>query len=242
MNSHISDEMINAFIDDELDSQDKLAIKSAMENDAVLHSRIQNLCTLKKAVKHSYQQLPVVDGQFTGNRKITRGRWMQSAAVLSLLTLGLIFGWLVRGEYDFAEQARAYAGSIQLDSQTPLEQSSKVILHVSSSEPARLGYTLKQVSSIIEKYSRHQMDFEIEVVAHSSGIDLLREDVSPYKKEIMDMMNRYQNVKFIACNNAIDRLRLQGIEPRLIPHTQTGVTAVEQIVKRLQQGWVYIKV
>jgi len=239
MSLHISDEMVNAFIDDELDQQDKLAIKSAMVDDDVLRSRIESLCTLKKSVKHSYQQLPVLDGRSSANRTISV-HWMKAVAMVSLLTTGLIFGWLVRGEYDAGEQMD-FAKTIQLDTQLP-EQSSKIILHVSSSEPDRLSYTLQQVSGIIEKYTRHQMDFEIEVVAHASGIDLLREDVSPYKKEIMDVMERYQNVTFIACNNAVDRLRLQGIEPRLIPRTRTNVTAVDQIVKRLQQGWVYLKV
>ncbi|MFW2373687.1 MAG: hypothetical protein ACN4GM_11250 [Gammaproteobacteria bacterium] len=241
MSSHISDEMINAFIDDELDQQDKLAIKIAMEDDAVLRSRIQNLCTLKKAVKHSYQQLPVVDAGSTRNRTITAGRWMQSAAMVSFLTIGLIFGWLVRGEYDSGEQTMDIANSVQLDAEVS-EQHSKVILHVSSSEPDKLSYTLQQVSSIIEKYTRHQMGYEIEVVAHASGIDLLREDVSPYKKEIMDVMERHRNVTFIACSNAIERLRLQGIAPKLITRTRTDMTAVDQIVKRLQQGWVYLKV
>lgn len=240
MKLHISDEMINAFIDDELDQQDKLAIKQAMDADSELRSRIENLCALKKTVKQSYQQLPVVNSRSSANRGIA-GNWMRNAAVVSIMTLGLLIGWLARGEYDSSEHGVDYASAIQLDSQAP-EQTSKVILHVSSSEPARLDYTLRQVNGIIEKYTRHQMDFEIEVIAHASGIDLLREDVSPYKKEIMDVMEHYQNVTFIACNNAIERLRSQGIEPKLIAHTRTGVTAVDQIVKRLQQGWVYIKV
>ncbi|MCW8955961.1 MAG: hypothetical protein OQL09_03695 [Gammaproteobacteria bacterium] len=240
MKLHISDEMINAFIDDELDQQDKSAIKEAMQNDVELRRRIENLCALKKAVKLSYQQLPVTDERSSGNRSI-HASWMQHVAMVSLMVIGLVFGWLIRGGYESGEAGLGYVNAVQLDTQAP-EQASKIILHVSSSEPAKLNYTLHKVSEIIEKYSRHQMDFEIEVVANAGGIDLLREDVSPYKKEIVEVMKNYQNVTFIACNNAIDRLRLQGIEPRLITHTRTGVTAVDQIVKRLQQGWVYLKV
>lgn len=240
MSLRISDELIHAFIDDELDQQDKLAIKESMELDAVLRSRIESLCALKKTVKHSYQTLPVVDSRSSG-RCIGTQNWMQNAAMVTIMAMGLIFGWLARGEYDSGEQGVDYVDAIQLDTKT-LEQTSKVILHVSSSDPVKLSHTLQQVSGIIEKYTRHQMEFEIEVVANASGIELLREDVSPYKREIMDVMARYQNVTFIACNNAIDRLRLQGIEPKLITRTRTGVTAVDQIVKRLQQGWVYLKV
>lgn len=240
MSLHISDEMINAFIDDELDQQDKSAIKAAMDQDAGLRSRIEKLCNLKKTVQRSYQQLPVVNSRLSAAGAINSG-WLRHVAMIAVLVTGLIFGWLVRGQYESVELTMANASRIQLDTQVSA-QNSKVILHVSSSEPAKLNYTLEQVSAIINKYSRHHMDFEIEVVAHASGIDLLRDDVSPYKKQIIDVMNRYQNVRFIACNNAIDRLRLQGIEPRLIPRTQTGVTAVDQIVKRLQQGWVYLKV
>jgi len=55
-------------------------------------------------------------------------------------------------------------------------------------------------------------------------------------------MSDNQNVSFIACSNALERLRSRGIEPKIIAHTRTGGTAIDQIVKRLQQGWVYIKV
>lgn len=240
MSLHISEEMINAFIDDELDQQDRFAIKEAMQNDTELRARIESLCALKKTVKLSYQQLPVVDGRSSGNYSVTDSR-MQHVAMVTVLTVGLLLGWLARGEYGSGEHSEAYANTIQLDTQVA-EQSSKVILHVSSSEPDKLNYTLQQISRIIAQYKSHKMDFEIEVVANASGIDLLRDDVSPYKQEIIDVMDRYQNVTFIACNNAIDRLRLQGIEPRFITHTRTGVTAVDQIVKRLQQGWVYLKV
>jgi intracellular sulfur oxidation DsrE/DsrF family protein len=55
-------------------------------------------------------------------------------------------------------------------------------------------------------------------------------------------MDQYSNVSFIACSNAINRLRMQGVEPKIIAHSKTGDTAVERIVKRLQEGWVYVKV
>jgi len=122
------------------------------------------------------------------------------------------------------------------------QEPNKIILHVSSSDPDALYSTLYKVDTILEKYKENKIPFELEVVANSGGIDLFREDVSPYKKRIKQIMKNYSNVSFIACTNAIDKLRLKGVEPDLFAETRTDVTAIEQIVKRLQEGWVYLKV
>ena len=55
-------------------------------------------------------------------------------------------------------------------------------------------------------------------------------------------MRTYNNVSFVACNNAVERLRVQGVDAEMIAEVKTGMSAVERIVQRLREGWVYVKV
>ena len=83
---------------------------------------------------------------------------------------------------------------------------------------------------------------ELEVIANAGGLDLFREEASPYAMRIQQLSEQYPNVKFIACTNAIERLREKGIEPHLIKSVHRGPTALDQVVKRMNDGWTYIKI
>jgi intracellular sulfur oxidation DsrE/DsrF family protein len=56
------------------------------------------------------------------------------------------------------------------------------------------------------------------------------------------MMDRYDNLSFVACANSIKRLREQGVDVLLIDRTHTRETAIDHFIERLQQGWTYIKI
>ncbi len=245
MSLKYSDEIINAYIDGELGSSERQGFRHDMERDSELASRVDALCQLKKSLQASYQQLPQVNR--LDEQAIVNKTWVQSVAALLLLVVGVLAGWLGHGNYSHErnieamnQQSSALKG-VQL---TPVNfaQSNKIILHISNDQDGRMKKTLEKLEGIMAQYKDSGLDYQIEVIANAGGINMLRDDVSPYKKRISQIMKHYDNVSFIACSNALERLRLQGIQPHLIQQTKTGVTAVEQIIKRLQQGWVYMKV
>gem|GEM_PF-6269549 len=51
MKSAYSDEMINAFVDDELDKEERLAFKQLIEQDQGLYHRVRNICEIKRRLK-----------------------------------------------------------------------------------------------------------------------------------------------------------------------------------------------
>jgi hypothetical protein len=242
MKSQYSDEMINAFVDDELDSRDRENIKMAMEADAELAEKIASVCALKKSLKQSYADSASI--HYRSGHDSQAGRfvgWQHGVAALLLLCIGTAFGWY---GHSTATQNALVAGSLEGLQLTPvnMQQPNKIILHVASSEGNKLEKTLQQVEYIIDQYQRSNLSYEVEVIANSAGIDLLREDVSPYVDRISSIMRAHDNISFVACANALDKLRSEGIEPKIIANAHTEGTAIEQIVKRLQQGWIYVKV
>ena len=51
----------------------------------------------------------------------------------------------------------------------------------------------------------------------------------------------YPNLTYIACHQTADRLREKGVRVKLLPGVHFAPTALDEIVKRMQQGWVYIR-
>ncbi len=56
------------------------------------------------------------------------------------------------------------------------------------------------------------------------------------------MMDKYDNLTFVACANTIKRLKEQGVDVLLIDRTHASETAIDHVVERLQAGWTYIKI
>lgn len=243
MKSEYSDEMINAFVDGELDSRDRDGLKLAMQDDPYLHDRVTAICELKKSLQASYASVSAHLDESSSDKSKTRMRRNSThgLAAAMLLCVGAVFGWFGQLASQQTDRNIVRLEGVQLNP-LDLHQTNKIVLHVSSSEGNKLEQTINKVEYIINQYESRHMPFQLEVVANSGGIDLLRDDVSPYKERILSIMQRYNNVSFIACSNAISRLKMQGVEPKIIAHSTTGVTAVERIVKRLQEGWVYVKV
>ncbi|MCK4841820.1 MAG: hypothetical protein KAT04_08045, partial [Methylococcales bacterium] len=48
-------------------------------------------------------------------------------------------------------------------------------------------------------------------------------------------------ITFIACTNAINKLRAQGINPTMVKDVKTEVAALTHIIERLNSGWTYVK-
>ncbi|HUT40951.1 MAG TPA: hypothetical protein VM011_06365, partial [Gammaproteobacteria bacterium] len=101
---------------------------------------------------------------------------------------------------------------------------------------------LDDAEQLLASYKEHPELVQLEVVANAEGLKLLRADTSPYPERIRRMALQFNNISFLACNRAIEKLRMNGIEVNLLPEARVIPGALEEIVDRLQQGWVYIRV
>ena len=81
----------------------------------------------------------------------------------------------------------------------------------------------------------------VEIVANQTGLDILRAGKSPYAKRLEKLRATYPNLTYIACHQTADRLRENGVAVKLLPGVHYAPTALDEIVKRMQQGWVYIR-
>jgi intracellular sulfur oxidation DsrE/DsrF family protein len=231
-------EYLNAFLDGELTAGERAHVMSLLESDPAFKARACEMRTLKEMVRGAYGEVPAAP---TRTRRPTFHGVPQAMAAGVLLVLGLGAGWMARdltaapAGYDrlagLPEGYQAIALSERVDS-------GKIILHLDSGEPGRLSQVLDLADRLLER----QPSARIEIVANSYGLDLLRADVTPLRERIENMARRHANLSFVACGQTVARLTREGVKVDLLPVAHTATSAINAIMTRMGQGWVYVKV
>ena len=239
----VSDETLNAFIDGELDVTESESLLARMREDKELTQRVCSLRSLQSMVRLAYAEPPAASGR--QSRSAPRRQFMQRCAMGCLfLLVGLSGGWALRG---FGTQAvavlpAAVSSSYQVVSLTREADPNRVMLHLDSAAPAKMQAVLDQAERLLNEAEQQGRAMQLEVIANSRGIQLLRAGHSPYAERMAQMKQRHANLHWVACGQSIARLRSDGEKVMLLPDTQTAPTAISEIVTRLQQGWTYVRV
>ena len=229
---HISEEQLNAFVDGELDSEERSCVFNEAEQSAELEQRLCQQRKIKELVKHAYRDVPEPRRLLTGRR--TRGSMLGLAVAASvLLVLGIVTGQLMPRFFD--QNLHPGGPTANTRAVTGMEN---YILHVVSGEPEKMQFALQQARVLLDSADPDNPR-RVEIVANEQGLDLLRSDVTLFSDEIRALSQ--ENVMFYACSKAMERLEEKGIEVRLVPEAIPGYTALDRVVERMQDGWQYIK-
>jgi intracellular sulfur oxidation DsrE/DsrF family protein len=250
-----SEERLNAFIDGELDATEKSEVFEALSQDSTLSQQACELRQLSELVRHAYSN-PPKSGRFHKKepRRITP--FGQAAAAVLLVGAGVTLGWLSHSQPVAAPKAadmhamvwgeddRAFH-STDLASATNQNGLKRVILHLNTSSPAKFEKALTTAEQLLKTYANDSHGAEIEVVANASAIKLLRSGYSPYATRVRALQEKYFNLTFLACKDAMDHIReleeLKG-DVRLLPGVEVTPSALEHILERMNEGWVYLNV
>ncbi len=236
---------LNAYLDGELSNDEQAELLEVMRTDPEFARRVCALGRLKAQMHLAYADPP----QPAQRNERQGGRpWSAAAAGLALMAVGLLSGWLLHagappGSAEAQRfvvvdpagrgQAPAVAGDGEL----------RVVFHLTDASQTVAGELLDEVEGLLLAYRADQRPLRVEVVSHSDGLGLLRQRLSQHKPRIHELATRFSNLTFVACQNTIDRLKVeQGIEVRLVPDAEVIDSGVNHVVKRQKQGWSYIRV
>jgi intracellular sulfur oxidation DsrE/DsrF family protein len=157
-----------------------------------------------------------------------------------LLVLGLSGGWLAHDRLDQPPVVERLAGlpsGYQPVTLSERVDTRRVVLHLDSSAPERLSTSL----DVAERLAQSRGQGQVELVVNSLGIDLLRQDRSPERVRIERLAERYPNLAFVACGQTVARLLREGQQVVLVPEARVASSAINEIMARMRQGWVYVK-
>ena len=95
---------------------------------------------------------------------------------------------------------------------------------------------------MLVSYREAGVPIKLEIVANGDGLSLLRSETSPFPERAAELIHNFDNVAILACANTLKLLELQGADTSLVPYVQKTRSALEKVVDRLQDGWLYIEV
>jgi intracellular sulfur oxidation DsrE/DsrF family protein len=239
----VSDETLHAFVDGELDALESEKLIARMRDDSALAQRVCELRSLQSMLRVAYATPP--RSKRTATSAPLRQRLQRYAAASVMLAAGLGGGWALRGmdgAGPVAMRPAAEPGAISLVRLTAEADPGRVMLHIDTAAPDKMRAVLDRAEQLLDEAERQDRVLQLEVIANSLGLNLLREEISPHAERIARMRARHANLQFVACNQSIARFRGYGEKVVLLPAVRTAPTAIGEIVTRLQQGWTYVRV
>lgn len=231
MHNEISDEILSAYIDNELDTTERTRLLERLTSDAELSGRACELWRLKQMLRGAYP-LPHKKSALAG-RRLAPPRWTQALAASLLLLLGATSGWMAH------ERAESQGVSMrQLDAIR--HDGGRVVLHLFSDEPARMEAALRMAEQLAQAQDRAGKPLRVEFVANGPGLHLLRVGGSPHADRVAQL-KQYPNLRLVACHEAMQRLQERGLEVTLLPAVEIAPSAEGELAARLIQGWRYVQ-
>lgn len=230
----ISDEILGAYIDNELDAAERAEIQERLTTDSALRARACELWQLKQMVRGAYPLARQKDDKNKRGRKPpgTTG-WPHALAAAVLVVVGAVSGWFGN---DRIESSRQIANQIE----AIRAQGGRAVVHLFSDEPARMEAALRLVDQLASERDEAGRPFRVEFIANGPGLHLLRTGGSPYAARI-EQLRHHENLRLVACRQAIARLQERGLEVNLLPGVEEAVSAESELASRLTQGWRYVQ-
>lgn len=239
----ISDEQLSAFVDDQLGAEERNEVFLALQRDEALSLRVCELRKLKDLMRHAYASPPRPTIATRHPRRI--GRLTRASIAATLLITGSALGWF---GHLYTTPINSRANFHELSALKTLElnpvahQDRNIILHLSSNDAFKVSSALDEAEQLLESYRAANIPITMEVVANGDGLSMLRAESSPIGEQTQELLRRFDNIEILACANTLKILELQGVNTGLLPNIHKTRSALEKVVNRLQDGWLYIKV
>jgi len=235
----LSHDRLNALIDGQLDYFEEGRLLDAIQRDPGLERRVSELRLLKELIRHAYHdQLPAG----ARNRGERPRNWpLMVVAAVVLIALGVGAGWTSHawqqrdGDTDLSRLAHRSGAVAQIAA------ANRVVLHVSSSAPERVYAMLDDAEAMLRAARTSGQPIAIEILANSTGLDILRIDVPGPSGRLASLRAENPNLTLVACGQTIERLRERGVTVHLLPQTVVATSALDEVVKRIHEGWTYVR-
>jgi intracellular sulfur oxidation DsrE/DsrF family protein len=228
-----SQEQCNAHVDGQLDAAEWGRIAAAAERDGLLQENLSDLRRVKDLVRNAYAEPP------RPRQRQARARansWRAFAGGLMLATAV----WSGYSWWAGAPQPEATAPIAKAPAQVSLAQD-KVLFHVGSDDPGALARVLGEIEDLLRSARSSGRAVEVEIIASDVGLVLLSAAALPAARRVAEIRREYGNLRLVACGESIRRLRGAGRSLELLPDIAIAPSALEEIVSRLRDGWVYVR-
>ena len=228
MKSPFASSDVHAYLDGELSSLETQLFEKELAKNPELAAELNQLRANKQKIVNFYRQVTPPPPTFLEKRvPVMRG---QKTSLVASLLLGVIIGL---GGFMFIEQLNA-RNNIEQIAQVP---SHNFVVHLDSKDPVKMQKTLLETQYLLSSHPAA----EVEIVANYQGIQLF-DARSESSEDIKKMLSQYNNLRLVACQNALERAKTEGREIQLMQGVKSDTAAIDEVVDKMKQGWAYIKI
>ena len=117
-----------------------------------------------------------------------------------------------------------------------------LILQVNTNDPAAMNLALNNATNVAQYYKDLGEKVKVEVVTFGPGLHMLREDTSPVKARIEEMMLSTPEVSFKACGNTRERMqKAENKDIAIVAQAEVVKSGVVRVMELQEKGWSYVK-
>ena len=237
-----TEDKLNLFIDEQLDSDEMDEIRHAMLDDKELRERVCQLKAVRELVGYAYSEVPRPPNEIQQQKKY-HSFFAKSIAASVTLVVGVLLGWSTYEYSPNAVQAISAENTFQyVANQVNVDhEQRRIILHIDSGDMKIVNAALNEADQLIATYRKANTPIKLDVITNKAGINMLRPGVSPYIERVQKLIDN-DSVSVYACQRSILKAaKKEGADIVLLPGVTTDKSARELIPERLKKGWVYFK-
>lgn len=233
----ITSQQLNAYLDNELEQEERAHVLSALRNEPALSDELARLQRMNALITLAYESVPAPPVSAALPQPALSKPLRLVAAVL-VLVLGGIIGWLFHQPAPESADL-PFINLSQLNIKNPPDN--KILIHINAMDDKRISKALDDTERLLKNAKEKGKPLQLEIVANASGLGMLRKG-SPYTQRIQQIAADNSNVSFLACGFAMENAKLkEGKDIPLIPQAQKVDAALEEILRRLKDGWLYVR-
>ncbi len=239
----IPDELLNAYIDNELDKPEALRISTLISQDSGLRARVEELRTVKDLTRLSYAprsrkpSAPIIMAYL-------KNRWFLPSAASLLLFVGALGGWFAN--YQSAKNSLLGIATHIDDTHTTAaagKANRNVMIHVTSQDRFRWKIILGEIEKTLKAARAAGEHFKLQLVTNGKGIGLIRNNNDDFARKLRQLIKTYPNFAVQACAQTIKRLHKKNhTRFQVVPGVRVVPSAIGEVIDKRRNGWVYIKI
>lgn len=213
-----SEEELNAFVDGELNANDRARMLEALAHESSLQKRVADIQQTKNLLQHAYENPPASGASQKPVSFLSTGKtWVALS-----LALGMVSGALLY---------RVATTTPGLFSAAP----KGVVIQVSEADPEKWKMALINASNVRKAYGNNK-NVGVEIVAYGPGLNMLLKN-SPLTPRLEEA--HMNGVKLLACGNTMTMTRIS--REQLNSAVSIVPAGVVEIMERQQEGYAYVR-
>jgi len=245
IDENISEEFLNAYVDNELDAEDRQRAEQAMRRDERLRRHVEELRELKQLVKSAYiDELPE-RGPSRSSRLMHALPVTGLAASVAAFALGvaLTWGWFSYVDGGAPPRVASVTGREGAPATNP-DQAIRVVFHLSRNDPGYLQAILTEAGALLDTASRGGTTAAVRIIASGAGLSLFEDVSTPETRRLKTLKQKFSDKLVVnGCGVAYKQLneRHPDEELELLPEVQLVDLGVLELMRRQRDGWAYIR-